>query len=172
MVLVSPDGERSMNTYLGVSEFLAPGDIDEGQMARGRVDLPRGLPLRRAGQPRRLRQGDPRDAGRPAARWRSPSPTRSASSATATRSCAMIRADVDLLVANEHELKSLYLTDDLEAAMARAEAEIPVTACTVGAGGAHILSRRRAGARAGGRRRAWSTRPARATSSPPGCCTG
>ena len=53
----------------------------------------------------------------------------------------MIRADVELLVANEHELKSLYLTDDLGVAMDRAEAEIPVTACTVGAGGAHILSR-------------------------------
>ncbi len=33
MVLVSHDGERSMNTYLGVSEFLAPADIDEAQMA-------------------------------------------------------------------------------------------------------------------------------------------
>ena len=52
----------------------------------------------------------------------------------------MIRADVDLLVANEHELCSLYLTADLEAAMARAEAEIPVTACTVGARGAHVLA--------------------------------
>ena len=52
----------------------------------------------------------------------------------------MIRADVDLLVANEHELKSLYLTDDLEAAIGRARAEVPVTACTVGAGGAHVIA--------------------------------
>ena len=52
----------------------------------------------------------------------------------------MIRADVDLLVANEHELMSLYETGDLEAAMGRAQAEIPVTACTVGAEGAHILA--------------------------------
>jgi sugar/nucleoside kinase (ribokinase family) len=51
----------------------------------------------------------------------------------------MIRADVDLLVANEHELQSLYLAPDLETAMARAEAEVPLTACTVGARGAHIL---------------------------------
>ena len=28
-VLVTPDGERSMNTYLGASEFLASSDIDE-----------------------------------------------------------------------------------------------------------------------------------------------
>ncbi len=34
MVLVSPDGERSMNTYLGVSEYLSTSDIDEDLMAR------------------------------------------------------------------------------------------------------------------------------------------
>ena len=33
IVLVTPDGERSMNTYLGVTEFLAPDDIDEAMMA-------------------------------------------------------------------------------------------------------------------------------------------
>lgn len=54
---------------------------------------------------------------------------------------AMIRADVELLVANEHELKSLYLTDDLAEAMNRAEADVPVTACTVGEKGAHIITR-------------------------------
>ena len=53
---------------------------------------------------------------------------------------AMIRADVDLLVANEHELCSLYLTEDLAVAMGRAEAEVPVTACTVGERGAHVLA--------------------------------
>ena len=52
----------------------------------------------------------------------------------------MIRADVDLLVANEHELKSLYRTDDLDAAMDARRAEVPVTACTVGPGGAHVLA--------------------------------
>ena len=70
---------------------------------------------------------------------------------------AMIRADVELLVANEHELKSLYLTDDLEAAMDRAEAEIPVTACTVGARRRPHPQPRRAGARAGGRHAGSST---------------
>ena len=54
---------------------------------------------------------------------------------------AMIRADVELLVANHHELMSLYLTDDLAVAMDRAEAEIPITVCTVGADGAHLLTR-------------------------------
>ena len=33
IVLVTPDGERSMNTYLGVTEFLGPSDIDNAMMA-------------------------------------------------------------------------------------------------------------------------------------------
>ena len=33
MIFVTPDGERSMNTYLGVTEFLTPDDIDDDQMA-------------------------------------------------------------------------------------------------------------------------------------------
>ena len=28
-IIVTPDGERSMNTYLGVTEYLQPSDIDE-----------------------------------------------------------------------------------------------------------------------------------------------
>ena len=33
IVLVTPDGERSMNTYLGVTEHLSPDDIDAAMMA-------------------------------------------------------------------------------------------------------------------------------------------
>jgi sugar/nucleoside kinase (ribokinase family) len=29
-VYVTPDGERTMNTYLGASQFLSPADVDEG----------------------------------------------------------------------------------------------------------------------------------------------
>ena len=32
IVLVTPDGERSLNTYLGWSEYLGPDDIDESMM--------------------------------------------------------------------------------------------------------------------------------------------
>jgi sugar/nucleoside kinase (ribokinase family) len=139
MVLVSPDGERSMSTYLGVSEFLAPEDIDEDQMAAAewiflegyRFDGPDSIAAfakavraaRRAGGKVAVTLSDPFCVERHRAEL-----------------LRMIRADVDLLVANEHELMSLYETDDLEAAMGRARAEIPVTACTVGARGAHVLA--------------------------------
>ncbi len=138
MVLVSSDGERSMNTYLGVSEFLGPDDIDEAQMAAAewiflegyRFDGPDSIAAfakavraaKAAGGRVAITLSDPFCVERHRDEF-----------------LRMIRADVDLLVANEFELKSLYQTDDLETAIARAEAEVPITACTVGAGGAHVL---------------------------------
>ncbi|MEM6811533.1 MAG: adenosine kinase [Pseudomonadota bacterium] len=37
MILVTPDGERTMNTYLGAANELTPKDIDEEFIARGKV---------------------------------------------------------------------------------------------------------------------------------------
>ena len=138
MILVTPDGERSMNTDLGVSEFLAPEDIDEAQVAAAewiflegyRYDGPDSIAAfekavratKRAGGKVAITLSDPFCVERHRDEF-----------------LRMIRADVDLLVANEHELQSLYLTASLEDAMARAEAEVPLTACTVGPKGAHIL---------------------------------
>ena len=45
LMIVTPDGERSMNTYLGVTEFLTSDDIDVDPDGRGGVDLSGGLPL-------------------------------------------------------------------------------------------------------------------------------
>ncbi|WP_424928801.1 adenosine kinase [Amaricoccus tamworthensis] len=139
MVLVSPDSERSMNTYLGVSEFLAPDDIDEHQMAGAdwiflegyRFDGPDSVAaFAKAIRATKAAQGkvgitlsDPFCVERHRDEF-----------------LRMIRSDVDLLVANEHELKSLYQTDDLDAAMRSAQADVPATACTVGEKGAHILA--------------------------------
>ncbi|HRO11097.1 adenosine kinase [Amaricoccus sp.] len=138
MVLVSPDGERSMSTYLGVSEFLAPEDIDAAEMAAAewiflegyRYDGPDSIAAfetavratKRAGGKVAITLSDPFCVERHRDEF-----------------LRMIAADVDLLVANEHELMSLYRTSDLETAMARAEAEVPLTACTVGPKGAHVI---------------------------------
>src|SRR6478672_9666013 len=35
-VLVTPDGERTMNTYLGAAQNLTPADLDENQIASAR----------------------------------------------------------------------------------------------------------------------------------------
>jgi sugar/nucleoside kinase (ribokinase family) len=139
MILVTPDGERSMNTYLGVSEFLAPEDIDEAEMAAAdwiflegyRFDGPDSIAAfgkairaaRSAGGKVAITLSDPFCVERHRAEF-----------------LRMADGEVDLLVANEHELMSLYQTDDLNAAIARAGAQIPVTACTVGAKGAHVIA--------------------------------
>ena len=36
-IMVTPDGERTMNTYLGAAQDLKPGDIDEMQVASAAV---------------------------------------------------------------------------------------------------------------------------------------
>jgi sugar/nucleoside kinase (ribokinase family) len=139
LVLVTPDGERSMSTYLGVSEFLAPSDIDEAEMASAdwiflegyRFDGPDSIAAfgkairatRAAGGKVAITLSDPFCAERHRPEF-----------------LRMLGGEIDLLVANQHELMSLYQTDDLAAAMDRAEAQIPVTACTVGARGAHVLA--------------------------------
>src|SRR5438270_1231031 len=36
-ILVTPDGERTMNTYLGAAQNLSPGDIDAAQIAASAI---------------------------------------------------------------------------------------------------------------------------------------
>ncbi|RHZ98389.1 adenosine kinase [Cereibacter sphaeroides] len=139
IILVSPDGERSMNTCLGWSEFLTPDDIDEGQMASTewiylegyRFDGPEShaafakaiAACRGAGGRVSLTLSDPfcverhRDAFR-----------------------RMIREDVDLLFANRAEILSMYRTEDFGAALKAAAAEVAIVACTESEKGAHILA--------------------------------
>ena len=139
IIVVTPDGERSMNTYLGVTEFLSPSDIFEAQMAAAdwiylegyRFDGPQShsafakaiRACKGAGGRVSITLSDPfcverhRDAFR-----------------------TMIRADVDLLFANRAEMLSMYQTDDLDQALAAAAAEVAIVACTEGDKGAHILA--------------------------------
>jgi len=139
LVLVSDDGERSMSTYLGLSEFLAPADVDPAQMADAEWVFLEGYrfdgPDSHAAFAKAIRAAKSA-GGRVAITLSDPFCVERHRDAF----LEMIRSDVDLLVANQHELMSLYLTDDLEAAIARARAEIPITACTVGADGVHALA--------------------------------
>ncbi len=139
IVIVSPCGERSMNTYLGVTEFLEPSDIDETQMAQAewiylegyRFDGPdsheafakANKACKAAGGKVSLTLSDPfcverhRDAFR-----------------------EMIKSDVDLLFCNRAEMLSMYQTEDFDAALEQAAAEVEIVACTDSDQGAHILS--------------------------------
>lgn len=139
IILVTPDGERSMNTYLGWSEFLTADDIDNAQMAQAewiylegyRFDGPASheafakaiAACKGAGGRVSLTLSDPFCIERHRAAFR-----------------RMIRDDVDLLFANRAELLSMYQTEDFAAALQQARAEVAIVACTEGDKGAHIMS--------------------------------
>lgn len=139
IVIVSPDGERSMNTYLGVTEFLEPSDIDVEMMGDAEWIYLEG--------------------------YRFDGPESHAAFAKAINACKgrggkvsitlsdpfcverhrdafrmMIREDVDLLFCNRAEMLSMYQTEDFDAALAQAAKEVSIVACTDSDNGAHILS--------------------------------
>jgi sugar/nucleoside kinase (ribokinase family) len=139
IVLVTPDGERSMNTYLGVTEFLSPDDIFEEQMADAdwiylegyRFDGPASVEAfdkaitacKGAGGRVSLTLSDPFCVDRHRDAFR-----------------ALIQNHVDLLFCNRLEILSMYETDDFDAALAKAASETAIVACTDGEKGAHIVS--------------------------------
>jgi sugar/nucleoside kinase (ribokinase family) len=139
IVLVTPDGERSMNTYLGVTEHLAPSDIDEAQMADAewiylegyRFDGPESHEAfakaigaaKSAGGRVALTLSDPFCVDRHRDAFR-----------------RMIVEDVDLLFANRAEILSMYRTESFDAALDIAASEVGIVACTESEKGAHIVS--------------------------------
>jgi sugar/nucleoside kinase (ribokinase family) len=116
-ILVTPDGERTMNTFLGAAQNLAPGDIDADQIASAAVTYLEGY------------LWDPKDA--------KDAFVKAATLAhDAKRMVALTLSDafcvgryrsefldllrkrtVDLVFANEAELTSLYETNDFDAAL-------------------------------------------------------
>lgn len=139
MVLVSPDGERSMNTYLGVSETLGPDDIDpkicaasdwlylEGYRFDGAASVAAFDKAIRAckdaGGKVSITLSDPFCVDRHREAFK-----------------ALISQSTDLLFANEHELMSLYETQDLAKAMDLVAEEVEIAAITVGARGAYAVT--------------------------------
>lgn len=137
MVLVTPDAERSMSTYLGVSEQLGPDDIDPAQMAEADWIYLEGYRFdgsashaafakaieacKGAGGKVSVTLSDPFCVERHRDAFRD-----------------MIRDHVDLLFCNEHEMMAMYQTDDLQAAVDQAAAEVEIVACTIGAKGAIV----------------------------------
>ena len=139
IVLVTPDGERSMNTYLGWSEFLGPADVDPAMLADTewvflegyRFDGPDSHEAfakaihcaKAAGGKVSITLSDPFCIERHRAAFG-----------------AMLSDHVDLLFANRAEILSMYETDDFDTALTAAATEIETVVCTESEHGAHILS--------------------------------
>jgi len=136
LIFVSPDGQRTMNTYLGASQFLPASALDEAAIADAAVlylegylwdpEEPRGAMRKAIGAARR--------AGRKVAF------TLSDAFVIARHGedfRALIAAgEIDILFANEHELAALTGEDDFHAGIAALEGRVPVLVVTRGAAGA------------------------------------
>ncbi len=140
-VLVTPDGERTMNTFLGAAQDLHPNDIDEHMVASAAIIYLEGY----LWDPKNAKEAFLKSAkiahaaGRTVAltlsdafcvdRWRD-------------EFLHLIRSGtVDLLFANETELHSLYQTADFDTAVAALRQEARLAVVTRSEKGCLIVSR-------------------------------
>jgi sugar/nucleoside kinase (ribokinase family) len=140
-ILVTPDGERTMNTYLGAAQELMPGDIDADQVAASAILYLEGY----LWDPKSAKDafvkaaGIAHDAGRQVALTLSDS------------FCVdryrgefldlMRNGTVDLVFANEAELHSLYQTSDFETALKQFRADVNLAVVTRSEKGCVVASR-------------------------------
>lgn len=129
MIFVSPDGERSMNTYLGISSEVGPEDVSREVMENSEIlflegylyDKPRGkeafnvaaASCSGAGGISGIALSDPFCVDRHRDDFKS-----------------LISTRLDYVLGNEHELKSLWETDDLEDAISKTTAICDTVVCT------------------------------------------
>lgn len=138
LVMVTPDAHRTMCTHLGASIELGPDDIDERLVRGAAVLYLEGYLWDPAGAREAMRTAIriARDEGRAVALSLS-------DPFCVERHRAdfldLVDNDVDILFANEHELTSLYETDDLDAAFNEVMPLVKVAACTRGEHGAVIV---------------------------------
>ena len=127
MIFVSPDGERSMNTYLGISSELGPEDVSEDVAGQAQLLFLEGY----------LYDKDKgKDAFERAARTCRENGGR-AGIALSDPFCVDRHRDdfrrlvkeLDYVIGNEHEWQSLYQTD-LSAALEQAAGEAGMVVCT------------------------------------------
>ena len=116
-ILVTPDGERTMNTYLGAAQELMPSDIDAAQVAASAILYLEGY----LWDPKNAKEAFVKastiahDAGRQVALTLSDS--------FCVDRCRgefldlMRNGTVDLIFANEAELHALYQTSDFDTAL-------------------------------------------------------
>ena len=127
MIFVAPDGERSMNTYLGISSELGPDDVSDEVAGQAAVlflegylyDKPKGMQAferaaklcQAAGGQAGIALSDPFCVDRHRGEFR------------------RLVKDLDYVIGNEHEWSSLYQTD-LDDALKQAAGDSGLVVCT------------------------------------------
>lgn len=136
LIFVTPDGQRTMNTFLGAGQFLPEAALDRRIIADSAILYLEGY-LWDPEEPRAAMRAAievSRDAGRRVAFTLSDVFCISRHGGDFR---ALIRDGlVDILFANENELTALARTDDFEAAVASLSAQVPTLVVTRGERGA------------------------------------
>ena len=139
IIFVTPDGSRSMNTFLGATTLFSPSDIDEDMVTASGILYLEGYLFDRD-EAKRAFVHAAEIAGKAG---RKVSLTLSDSFCVDRHRDSfrhLIRNHVDILFTNEAELLSLYETNDFEAAIALLREDSSLAAVTRGAEGSTIVS--------------------------------
>lgn len=130
MIFVTPDGERSMNTYLGACTELGPDDIEDDKVAAAKVTYFEGY----LWDPPRAKDAIRMAAGIAHANGREMSMTLSDPFCVDRYRNEFLElmksGTVDIVFANEDELKSLYQTADFDTALASVRQDCRLAAVT------------------------------------------
>ncbi|MFL6206337.1 MAG: adenosine kinase [Acidimicrobiales bacterium] len=138
LIVVTPDAERTMNTYLGASEFLGPEDVDGDLIAAAQVTYLEGYLFDRpesqeaywkagriahdAGRRVALTLSDTFCVERHKEAWRS-----------------LVTDQVDILFANESEAMALYEVESVEAVLDHVKADVEIGCVTCGPKGSLVV---------------------------------
>lgn len=139
LIFVTPDAQRTMQTYLGISVELGPDDIDEGAIRDSRITYLEGYlfdpPAAKkafvkaaeiahaAGRKVALTLSDPFCVDRHRAEF-----------------MHLISGHVDIVFANEAEVKSLFEVDDFDATLQQMRGHCEIAALTRSEKGAVIVA--------------------------------
>ncbi len=129
VVLVTPDGERTMSTFLGAAQALSPGDVEAAWPARADILLVEGYLWDAPAGPAAIETAARLAAERGARIALTPS---DAGCVERNREgmLAFVEAHCDVLIGNESEFGALAGETAAEAALAWARARVEVAALT------------------------------------------
>jgi sugar/nucleoside kinase (ribokinase family) len=129
LIVVTPDAQRTMNTYLGASTQLGPADIDEGLIARGRILYLEGYLF----DPPAAQEAFRAAAGFAHAAGRKVALTLSDPFCVDRHRAAfvdLVERHVDVLFANEAEICALYEANDFDVALQHVRRHCEIAALT------------------------------------------
>jgi sugar/nucleoside kinase (ribokinase family) len=140
MIFVSPDGERSMNTYLGISAELGSDDVPLEVASQAELVFLEGYLFDKdKGKEafKKLARTCRSAGGRAGIAISDPFCVQRHRSDFLT----LIEHELDFVIGNEDEVKSLFETDDLEVGLRKTSVICDLVVCTRAADGVSVISK-------------------------------